>query len=554
MYIASVATTIKFHEFPNGNVIHNYQPGKVEGPIRSVSWSRDGNWLVVVPHSGQTEIVSTKDQLKLLKTIHEVDEPTVACFQNTTKKLVGIGTKSGLVLIYDIKSRNVKKRFPRASTQVTHVAFTAKDTHCVAACKNGEVLVYNNVTNSPPANLRVPKSNSVSCLKTNQLKRNLVLGGSNEGIVVVWDININRSKFCTEAHKAPVSSVAFSPVNPDLIITAGSDRQFCFYDIIDNKCIANVPVENNITAVDFSPDGTSFVLASQNGRVYVYDSRNIQEPVHSFIAHKSAIKYIAFQKVNESNDSSVCSISKSSENSACLLAEDIKKQPRRSVRTSDFFGMYVHTVDGALEAKSVASMEGGDSFIAALGLDKSNASESVNNDDVFLKADISRLPSIHDAELPSSNSIHLGKVDVSDCKPKQFSSTPKFQFFTKSEMSPTIVQNVVPNNASTSDIKAVVRECFNEEFRNVVSDLKNDIKYQATHTTYQLRSMLLDMQMAMVKEFIKVENFNNRLRDDMLPNSNYEASLVEENDRLRKRIDFLEEQLKNLSEDKESGV
>ncbi|XP_050505148.1 protein NEDD1-like [Diabrotica virgifera virgifera] len=549
MYIASASTTIKFHEFPDGNVIHNYQPGKVEGPIRSVSWSQDGNWLVVVPHSGQTEIVSTKDQLKLLKTIHEVDEPTVACFQNTTKKLVGIGTKSGLVLIYDIKSRNVKKRFARASTQVTHVAFTAKDTHCVAGCKNGEILVYNNVTNSPPSNLRVPKSNSISCLKTNQLKRNLVLGGSNEGVVVVWDININRSKFCTEAHKAPVSSVAFSPVNPDLIITAGSDRQFCFYDIVDNKCIANVPVENNITAVDFSPDGTSFVMASQNGRVYVYDSRNIQEPVHSFTAHKSAIKHITFQKVNESSDSSVCSISKSSDNSA---AEDIKKKPFRSVRTSDFFGMYVHTVDGTREAHSVASIEGGDSFIAALGLDKSNASESVNNDDVFIKTDISRLPSIHDAELPSSNSIAKPN-NLSDCKPKQFSSTPKFQYFAKSEMSPITVQNVLPSSASNSDIKSVVRECFNEEFRNVVSDLKNDIKYQATHTTYQLRSMLLDVQMAMVKEFIKVENFNNRLRDDMLPNSNYEASLVEENDRLRKRIDFLEEQLKNLSNDKETG-
>uniref|UniRef100_A0A6P7FV61 Uncharacterized protein LOC114334403 n=1 Tax=Diabrotica virgifera virgifera TaxID=50390 RepID=A0A6P7FV61_DIAVI len=120
-------------------------------------------------------------------------------------------------------------------------------------------------------------------------------------------------------------------------------------------------------------------------------------------------------------------------------------------------------------------------------------------------------------------------------------------------MSPITVQNVLPNNASTSDIKSVVRECFNEEFRNVVSDLKNDIKYQASHTTYQLRSMLLDVQMAMVKEFIKVENFNNRLRDDMLPNSNYEANLVEENDRLRKRIDFLEEQLKNLSDSKETG-
>ncbi|XP_057666809.1 protein NEDD1-like [Diorhabda carinulata] len=543
MYIASVSTTIKFHEFPNGNVIHNYQPGKVEGPVRSLSWSRDGNWLVVVPHSGQTEIVGTKDQLKLLKTIHEVDEPTAACFQNTTKKNIGIGTKSGLVLIYDIKSRNVKKRFPRASTQITHVAFTAKDSHCITGCKNGEVLVYNNVTNSPPSNLRVPKSNSITCLKTNQLKRNLVLGGSNEGIIVVWDININRSKFCTEAHKAPVNAIAISPVNVDLIVTAGADRQFCFYDIADHKCIANISVENCITAVDFSPDGTHFVMGSQNGRVYIYDSRNIQQPVNSFLAHTSAVRHIAFQNRHESSDSSVCSLSKSFDNVAITQEE---KRRNKSVRTSDFFGMHLYTVDAGLDRKSVASVGGEDSFIVALGLDKDNTTESINND-VFVE-DISSKPNNNDLDLPCSISLQLNKPEAGDLKMKQFSSTPIFNIHhSLSELSQTsnVMHKSTTNATNSDEIKTLVKECFSEEFKTVIDDLKNDIKYESTHTTHQMRIMFLEMHMAMVKMALKLEDFSKRIRYDPHPTSNYENSLVDEIERLRKRNDFLEEQLKN---------
>lgn len=545
MYIASVSTTIKFHEFPNGNVIYNYQPGKLEGPVRSVSWSRDGNWLVVVPHSGQTEIVGTKDQLKLLKTIHEVDEPTAACFQNTTKKNVGIGTKSGLVLIYDIKSRNVKKRFPRASTQITHVAFTAKDSHCIAGCKNGEVLVYNNVTNSPPSNLRVPKSNSITCLKTNLMKRNLVLGGSNEGIVVVWDININRSKFCTEAHKAPVNAIAISPVNIDLIVTAGADRQFCFYDIADNKCIANISVENCITAVDFSPDGTHFVMGSQNGRVYVYDSRNIQQPVNSFLAHTSAVRHIAFQNGHEPSSSSVCSLSKSFDNVGVTQEE---KRRSKSVRTSDFFGMHVHTVDAGSDAKSNVSIEGEDSFIAALGLDKDNTAESLNND-VFVKDTSSKLPNTHDIDIPSSISLQLSKPEAGDFKVKPFSSTPKFHIHNLSELSPSpnIMLKSTTNVTNSGEIKTLVKECVSEEFKTVIDDLKSDIKYESTHVTHQMRIMFLEMHMAMVKMTLKLENFANRMRDELHPTSNYENTLIEEIERLRKRNDFLEEQMRNLT-------
>lgn len=111
MYIASSSTSVKFHSFPEGDLVYNYQPGsKVDGPVRSISWSKDGSWLSVVPTSGLPEIISVRNQLKLIHTIVEVEEPSCTAFQNTTKKFIAFGTKSGQVLIYDVKQKKIKNK------------------------------------------------------------------------------------------------------------------------------------------------------------------------------------------------------------------------------------------------------------------------------------------------------------------------------------------------------------------------------------------------------------------------------------------------------------
>lgn len=564
MYIASASTTVKFHDFPTGNVIHNYQPGtKVEGSIRSISWSKDGNWIVVVPHLGQTEIVSVKDQLKLLKTIQDVDEPTCATFQNTTKKFIGMGSKSGLVLIFDVKARHTKKRFPRANSQITQVEFTAKDSHCVAACKNGDVLVYNNITNSPPSLMRVPKSTSISCLKTSKIKQNLILGGSNEGVVCVWDNNTNRSKFVIEAHKAPVNAVAFSPINTDLIVTTGSDRQCCFFDIVDNKCIATLAVENNITAVDFSPDGTYFVMASQNGYMFVFDSRNIQESVYSFHAHPTSIKHLSFQNSSSSGNTSSCNLSV--ETPTVPSEENVNI---RSKRTSDMFRTFVpnsETIDGVTEVgnkrRSVASMEGGDSFLAALGLDH-NSTDSIKNDDsVFSKYPQTKLPTvIGETEEPVDENPEVVCEKVQELKQNQYTSTP---VFTRAELNQRSVsaemvrdaKNNLPLNLQC--IKKEIQELGNvllsekrKEIQELGDSIINEIKYEAMI----IRKMLMSTQMAMVKESIKTEEWRNQLKVEISGENGRDIhSVLDENERLKRRIEFLEEQLKNACNKSDSG-
>lgn len=560
MYIASASTTVKFHEFPNGNVVHNYQPGpRPDGPIKSVSWNKNGNWLVLVPHTGLVEVISIKDRLRLIHTIKNVTNPSCARFPNTTKKYITLGSDDGQVFIYDIKTSSITKTFQRSAFAITHIDITPKDTHIAAGCKNGEVLVYSNITNTLSTTFKVPRSKSVSALKCNPLKRNLLLSSSNEGVVVVWDINSNKSKFVIQSHKAPVTAATFSPINSDVVVSCGLDRQFCFYDIANNKTISEVTVENSLMAVDFSHDGTHIVMASQNGHIYIYDSRSIQQPVYSFQAHATSIKHLHFQPN--------CNNSNSGSNFNITVDSSVKQMPsneniRESVgRNSDLFHAYVTAPDNSFKGTASESVNNGDSFMLALGLDNNNTTSDLNKQNESIP---DGLPKINEEKL--SNYAHspvLNSMKMSEVK-SGCASTPKFsgthlESASKSQtensnlshISPIIVSDgtqKMNTNLTASDIRRITKETVTDAMKTALDEIKTDMKLHTMDTVAQLKFAYVDLRMDMAKQLIQLENQCNLIRDlssQVAPNTdNY---LMEENANLRRRIAFLEDQLANMA-------
>ncbi|XP_044263996.1 protein NEDD1-like [Tribolium madens] len=530
MSIASASTSVKFHEFPSGNVLHNYQPGpQIDGPIRSISWSKDGNWLALVPYSGLAEIISIKEQLKLIHTIQNIEDPSCASFQNTTKKNIAIGTKSGQVFVYDIKARNIKKRFPRTTSGVTHVEFTSKDNHVVAACENGEAYLYSHVQNTLSGSFKIPRSQSISALRTNPIKRNYVVAGSNEGVVAVWDIHGNKNKFFIGSHKAPVTAVAFSPVNSDLVVSTGFDRQFCFYDIGANKCIGNIFVENSMTAVDFSPDGKFVVMGSQKGKIYVYDMKNLQQPVYSFFGHNNAVEHLSFRK-NEDYETSFMSL------------EEVKESNLvETHRSTESFNIELVCSEVTSE-KTQSLTKPEDSFLAELGLDKNNTVGSNIQDSYQSNKYL----------MPKYTPTQPSKILQDKLFSNFQTSTPEtYDFELNAPLSPIV--NLEPKKdcgdnekVNTDNLAKFIKTTVSDELKAVTEELKNEMKYQTTNTLYQTRQLFLNLMMATVKESIKVENQFNSLREELLSDVPQSQYLLEENSMLKQKIALLEEEISLL--------
>lgn len=54
-------------------------------------------------------------------------------------------------------------------------------------------------------------------------------------------------------------------------------------------------VESPLTAIDFTPDGAGLVVGSTQGRLYLYDLRNLSAPTKTATAHKTSITSLRFQ-------------------------------------------------------------------------------------------------------------------------------------------------------------------------------------------------------------------------------------------------------------------
>lgn len=590
MNIASASSVVKIHEYPSTALIHSYQPhSKIVGSCRSLSWSKDGSWLAVVPHSGFAEIVTIKGNCKLLHTVQNISEPSCASFQNLTKKNIAVGTKYGQVLLYDIKAQSVKARYPRTSSAITHVGFTAKDTHCYAGCANGEILLFNNVARNLSCTLNVPKSSSLTDIKAHVQKRNCIIAGSNEGIIAVWDINVNKIKFCNEAHNAPVTATLFSPINASLIISAGLDRQVCVFDIESRQRVSHISVENNILSLDFLDESKYIVMGAQNGKLHIYDTRNLPDPVCSFDAHQSAIRHISYQgRADEhllsNSGSSLGNIVSEEAARASRSNEEVQGNKKR---TSDFFGMLTSrhhsasdSCDGSKPPAISCSMEGGDSFIQMLGLDKNNtADSSIREQGDYMNNSENKLSTLNEEDhaedygskflsdnkssrlnylSPNPSRLITEKLGMGDSKKvKQNTSTPKLaseNFL--AAVSPIVGGNINQSRStntlpgvSVTEIQNATKEIIHEEVKKALEEVGTKVTYQFMRIAYQQRRMLYDIHMAILKEFIKVEGYCNTIREEIKsePARNRDNLLLEENMNLRNRIQELESQISSLT-------
>ncbi|KAK4884123.1 hypothetical protein RN001_000394 [Aquatica leii] len=540
--IATSSDYLKIHQWPDGELKEQYVPqSDNEGPIKTISWGRDGSWLVVVPNTGATEVISIKDNLKVLQTIQDIYHPTAAVFQNGTKRNITIGTQSGQVLVYDIKLRNVKKRYPRATSTIFSLQYNSKDSHVAAACINGDILVYNHFTTNLSSSYRIPGADSVSSITFHRTKRNLLAAGSEEGIVATWDINTNKVLCDFPAHQGPVTGLTFSPIRSDLLVTSGLDRRFGFYDLLSHKCVIEVEVTSSTTALDFSSCGTYLGLGSQNGNVILYDTRNFNKPISAFVAHEGKkIRHLLFQKVVQSD-------TKSSNSSIDLGAEEPVKI--QDLVQNSFGNSLICNDSNAENEKDTSQMhlkrDNGDSFLAALGLDNSKATSELSNRHEVTSG--YRLTEEVQKWMEGSKTMQINLPDISKTPIKQKFSTPKHDIEELSAIYESPIVEIGEANAnvgfSLDELKHAIRDIVREEFKTQLEATKEEIRVEVLEATSHMRRQFLDLHMAIVKQFVGIESKIDKINNVTVREFICDDFLINKNNELLKEVETLREQM-----------
>ncbi|KAK3535328.1 hypothetical protein QTP70_008191 [Hemibagrus guttatus] len=218
---------------------------------------------------------------------------------NSTSQFLVSGGLDNTVNIWDLKTKRLHRSLKDHKEEVTCVSFNGGDSYIASGSTSGDIILHSITTNLSSKAFGHGPNEPVHDLKYSLIKRSLLGSVSDSGSVVLWDTNTQKELHMFEgAHKAPASGLAFSPANDLLFITVGLDKKIVCYDTSSKVIFRSKQVESPLTAVDFTPDGAGLVVGSTQGRIYMYDLRNLSAPIKTTTAHKTSVTCIRFQHSN----------------------------------------------------------------------------------------------------------------------------------------------------------------------------------------------------------------------------------------------------------------
>ncbi|CAL4160845.1 unnamed protein product [Meganyctiphanes norvegica] len=271
------------------------------GAINGLSWAQDGQCLASLGKNGgeiSLSAVNAKSAVSI-GVVRGVENPTCIQFVNRNNRYLGVGNKQGSIIIWDIKSQSQKKAFNVMSGPVSGIKFSHNDSHIAASTSKGSIYIVSAINNSTSGPFHIFPNQAVTDLMYNTIKRSLLGLSSYSGVVCLFDTYASKVLHSYEAHAAPASSIAFSPINELLMISVGYDKKFNCFNVQTKKPAMTHRTTAPLTSCTFLSGGQHVALGTQTGQVLIHDLRNLRSPLHTLAAHSGEVSCIGLQHLGK---------------------------------------------------------------------------------------------------------------------------------------------------------------------------------------------------------------------------------------------------------------
>lgn len=294
--LVSSGDCLKIWDSTSMTVVEQFNPHSATHPVAQVCWSSSNQYLVSASSIGDKLVVSSlKSSPVPVMELGEGKKQTRVSLNSTSQFLVSGGLDNS-VNIWDLKTKRLHRTLKDHKEEVTCVSFNGGDSYIASGSTSGDIILHSITTNLSSKPFGHGPNVPIHDLRYSLVKRSLLGTVSDSGSVALWDANTQKELHLFEgAHKAPCSGLAFSPANDLLFITVGLDKKIICYDTSSKMVFRNKQVESPLTAIDFTPDGAGLVVGSTQGRIYLYDLRNLSAPIKITTAHKTSVTCIRFQ-------------------------------------------------------------------------------------------------------------------------------------------------------------------------------------------------------------------------------------------------------------------
>lgn len=135
---------------------------------------------------------------------------------------------------------------------------------------------------------------AITCLSWNKSQRNLLLSGSADTTVKLWDLNTCAAVKSYTHHKDKISAIQWNAIEQTVFLTGGYDNggRICALDSRAAEQVASWQIGSDVECIRWDPfRAERFLVSTEDGLVRCYDARNMgkKEAVWVINAHDSAV-------------------------------------------------------------------------------------------------------------------------------------------------------------------------------------------------------------------------------------------------------------------------
>ncbi|KAK3841865.1 MAG: WD40-repeat-containing domain protein [Linnemannia gamsii] len=199
-----------------------------------------------------------------------------SCAYSLDGEHCAVGASDGSIVLYDAKTWMKIHTFGQDGRRVLSVAFSPNSKQIAAASTDGTVKLWS-LNGNIVRNLK-RHSDYVNCVTYSPNDKVPCLASvSDDGTILLWDVESGEPFFTLKGHGGRVLSAAFSP-NGKVLATGGSDNTVRLWWVETGG--AGHVLEGHtmeVTSIAFSPNGFQFASGSSDGTIQVWETSEAED-------------------------------------------------------------------------------------------------------------------------------------------------------------------------------------------------------------------------------------------------------------------------------------